>query len=174
MLCRGMIQTMHKSLLVLIMALVNFGASTHAAAQAQATPVSKPINACTLITKTEIEEIVGRSFGDGIPGKQKDTYTCTFENGKSEQIVIIASLTPVKRDLSKALEQVKTALPNSKVQEVPGLGDKALLVDNPFRGTMLSVYRAGDTLVVSVLISGERARADVVAEKIARKAFKRF
>jgi hypothetical protein len=57
---------------------------------------------------------------------------------------------------------------------VPGLGDKALLVDLPTRETLLSVYRAGDTLVVSVLEAGDGAKADAAAEKIARKAFKRF
>jgi hypothetical protein len=46
-------------------------------------------------------------------------------------------------------------------------------------GTLLSVYRAGDTLVVSVVEAGlvgktSTAKADAVAEKIARIAFKRF
>ena len=57
---------------------------------------------------------------------------------------------------------------------MPGLGEKALLVEYPKGGTMLSVYRGGDALVVMVYGIANSAKADAAVEKIARKAFSRF
>jgi hypothetical protein len=66
------------------------------------------------------------------------------------------------------------AMPQAKVREFPGLGDKALMVEHPNGGTMLSVYRGGDVLVVSVYGIANSAKAEAAVEKIARKAFKRL
>ena len=109
-----------------------------------------------------------------MPRKDGTTDICAFKTPKGEQVNIFVTRTPAKRDLSKALDQARESMPTATVREVPGLGDKALLVDLPIHGNLFSVYRAGDTLVVSVLEAGDGAKADAAAEQIARKAFKRF
>jgi hypothetical protein len=169
-----MIEVMHKSSLIVFMPLLILAGTINAAEQAKPSPAAKPLSACALVTKAEIKEIIGTAIGDGVPRKDGTTEICAFKTPKGEQVNIFVTRSPAKRDLSKALDQAREAMPTATVREVPGLGDKALLVDLPIHGNLFSVYRAGDTLVVSVLEAGDRAKADAAAEKIARKAFKRF
>ena len=164
---------MHKTPLIVLMPLLILGGTINAAEQAKPRPAAKPLSACALVTKAEIEEVIGTAIGNGMPMKDGTMDVCAFTTPKGDKVSIFVSRSPDKRDLSKAVDQAREAMPTAKVREVPGLGDKALLVDLPNR-TLLSVYRAGDTLVVSVAEAGDGAKADAVAEKIARKAFKRF
>ena len=173
-LCRGMIEVMHKSSLIVLMPLLILGGTINAAEQAKPRPAAKPLSACALVTKAEIEEVIGRAIGDGRPMKDRDMDVCAFTTPKGDKVGIFVTRSPAKRDLSKALDEAREAMPGATVREVPGLGDKALLVDLLIQGTLLSVYRAGDTLVVSVLEAGDGAKAHAAVEKIARKAFKRF
>ena len=173
-LCRGMIEVMHKSSLIVLMPLLILGGTINAAEQAKPRPAAKPLSACALVTKAEIAEVIGTAIGDGMPRKDRTMDVCAFTTPKGDKVSIFVTRSPAKRDLSKALDEAREAMPTATVREVPGLGDKALLVDLPTRDTLLSVYRAGDTLVVSVLEAGDGAKADAAAEKIARKAFKRF
>lgn len=173
-LCRGMIEVMHKSSLIVLMPLLTLGGTINAAEQAKPRPAAKPLSACALVTKAEIKEIIGRAIGAGMPRKDRTMDICAFTTPKGEQVNIFVTRSPTKRDLSKAVDEARKAMPTATVREVPGLGDKALLVNLPSHGTLLSVYRAGDTLVVSVLEAGDGAKADAAAEKIARKAFQRF
>jgi len=173
-LCRGMLEAMHKTPLIVLMPLLILGGTINAAEQAKPRPAAKPPSACALVTKAEISEVIGKTIGDGMPSKDRTMDVCAFTTPKGDTVSIFVTRSPDKRDLSKAVDQAREAMPTAKVREVPGLGDKALLVDLPTRETLLSVYRAGDTLVVSVLEAGDGAKADAAAEKIARKAFKRF
>ena len=173
-LCREMLETMHKTPLIVLMPLLILGGTINAAEQAKPGPAAKPLGACALVTKAEIEEVIGRAIGDGRPMKDRDMDVCAFTTPKGDKVGIFVTRSPAKRDLSKALDEAREAMPGATVREVPGLGDKALLVDLPTSGTLLSVYRAGDTLVVSVLEAGDGAKAHAAVEKIARKAFKRF
>ena len=173
-LCREMLEVMHKTPLIVLMPLLILGGTINAAEQAKPRPAAKPLSACALVTKAEIEEVIGRAIGDGRPMKDRDMDVCAFTTPKGDKVGIFVTRSPAKRDLSKALDEAREAMPGATVREVPGLGDKALLVDLPTSGTLLSVYRAGDTLVVSVLEAGDGAKAHAAVEKIARKAFKRF
>ncbi len=69
---------------------------------------------------------------------------------------------------------VRKRFPSAKVRELPGLGEKALIIENLQGGTMLSVYRGGDSLVVSVYGISDSAKAEAAVEKIARKAYAHF
>lgn len=180
---RGMLEVMHKTPFIVLLPLLILGGTVIAADQSKTRPAVKPPSACALVTKVEIEEVIGTVVGNGTPMNDRKMDICTFRNTKGDEVEILVTRSLAKRDLSKALEEARKAIPTATVREVPGLGDKALLVDQPSGGTLLSVYRAGDTLVVSVLEAkrpgavseaGHHAKADATAEKIARKAFKRF
>ena len=165
---------MQKTPLIVLMPLLILGDTINAAQQAIARPAAKPLGACALVTKAEIQEVVGTAVGDGMPTKDGNMDICTFTTPKILDVRIFVNRSPVKRDLSKVLDEARKAMPTATVREVPGLGDKALLVDRLTGGTLLSVYRARDTLVVSVLEARHGANQDAAAEKIAREAFKRF
>jgi hypothetical protein len=173
-LCRGMIEVMHKSSFIVLMPLLILAGTINAAEQAKPRPAAEPLSACALVTKAEITEVIGTAIGDGRPMKDRDMDVCAFRTPKGDEVRIFVTRSTAKRDLGKVLGEARKAMPTATVREVPGLGDKALLVDLPAQGTLLSVYRAGDALVVSVSEASDGAKADAAAEKIARKAFKRF
>jgi hypothetical protein len=190
-----MIEVMQKTPLIVLMPLLILGGCTNVPEQVKPRPAgqtkprpaeqakppmaAKPGGACALVTKAEIQEVIGKAIVAVTPMNDSKTDICAFNTKKGDEIRIYAAHSSGRRDLSNALGEARKALPSATIREVPGLGDKALLVEHPTRGTLLSVYRAGDTLVVSVLQAGPRSKADVAkadaeAEKIARKAFQRF
>ena len=130
-LCRGMLEVMHKTPLIVLMPLLILGGTINAAEQAKPRPAAKPLSACALVTKAEIAEVIGTAIGDGKPMKDRTMDICAFTTPKGDKVGIFVTRSPAKRDLSKALDQARKAMPIATVREVPGLGDKALLVDLP-------------------------------------------
>lgn len=151
-----------------------FGGTMNAAQQAKPNPAPKPLGACALVTKAEIEQAIGTAIGNAVPHLEGKTDVCTYQNPKGNKVEIVVSRSQLKRNFSTLVDEAQKALPNAKVQDFPGLGEKALLVDYPKGDTLLSVYRGGDALVVSVSGIANGAKADAAVEKIARRAFKRF
>jgi hypothetical protein len=174
MLWDEIIGIMHKTPPVLILMLWTLGGAINAAQQTKPNPTAMPRSVCALVTKAEIEQAIGTTIGNGVAGKAGKDDVCAFANSKGTKVNIVISRSHAKRDLTNLVDEAKKALPNAKVREFPGLGEKALLVEIPKGDTMLSVYRGGDALVVSVNGIGEGAKAHAVVEKIARKAFSRF
>jgi len=169
-----MIEVMNKTPLIVLIPLLILGGTINAAEQAKPRQAVKPpTGACALVTKAEIQEVIG-TVGAGVPVPNPKMDACAFKTSKGDVVSIFVSHSTDKRDLSKLVDEAKKAVPGASVREVPGLGDKAILVDLPNGESLLSVYRAGDSFVVSVSEAGGGAKADAAAEKIARKAFKRF
>ncbi len=165
---------MSKTPLIVFIVLLTLGSTINAAEQPKLRLVPKTLTACALVTKAEIAEAIGTPIGKGEPMEDRNMDICAFTTPKGDKLSIFVTRTPAKRNLSNALAEARKAMPTATIREVPGLGEKALLVEQPTGGALLSVYRAGDTLVVSVPETGDRAKTDAAAEKIARKAFKRF
>jgi hypothetical protein len=174
MLCGEKIAVMHKTPPILLLVLCILGGTISAAEQAKLSLTPKPLVACALIPKAEIEQAIGTAIGNGLSQHVGKDDICTYANPKGNKVNIVVSRSQDQRDFGKLVDDAKKALPGAKVREFPGLGEKALLVEHPNGGTMLSVYRGGDVLVVSVYGIGENAKAEAAVEKIARKAFSRF
>ena|SRR5271157_3135060 len=176
--CRGMIEVMYKTPLIVLMPLLILGGTINAAEQAKPPrpAVKPPPSACTLVTKAEVQEAIGTAVSAGVllPDPNIRMDACAFKSPKGEVVSIFLSRSADKRDLSQLVDQAKKAVPDASVREVPGLGEKAILVDLSSGESLLSVYRAGDSFVVSISKTGDRAKQDAAAEKIARRAFKRF
>ena len=168
------IAIMHKAPPILLLTLWILGGAINAAQQIKLNPTAMPRSVCALVTKAEIEQAIGTTIGKGMAGKAGKDDVCAYTNSKGTKVKIVISRSQAKRDLTSLVDKAKKALPNAKVREFPGLGEKALLVEIPKGDTMLSVYRGGDALVVSVNGIGEGAKAHAAVEKIARKAFSRF
>jgi hypothetical protein len=173
-LCDEKITIMHNRPPILLLVLWIFGGAIYAAQQAKPNPTAKPRSACAIVTKAEIEQAIGTALGKGMPQTAGLADGCAYENPKGNKVEIVISRSRGKYDLSTLADAARKRLPNAKVREFPGLGEKALLVEYPKGGTMLSVYRGGDSLVVSVYGIGNSAKAEAAVEKIAQKAFSRF
>jgi hypothetical protein len=168
---------MHKTPSILLLMFVIFGGAVAAAQQPKppkVIPVKNPAGVCGLVTKADIEQAIGAPIGYPVPQMAHDADVCTYTTPKGNKVNILLSRSAKKRDLSHALEQAKKGVPDAKVRELPGLGDKALLVEDPKGPTMLSIYRGGDALVVSVYGMPIGPKAEAAVEKIARKAYKRL
>jgi hypothetical protein len=137
-------------------------------------PAAKTRSACELITQAEIEQAIGTALSNRQSHKDAEADVCVFGDAQGDQIGIFVSRSNDKRDLNSLVAKTKETLPNAKIRELPGLGQKAILADSPGSATMLSVYRGGDALVVSVTLVHNSAKTDAAAETIARKAYKRF
>jgi len=165
---------MPKMPLILLLTLGTVAGALDAAPQAKPTPTVNPLGACGLVTKAEIEQAIGTAIGNGVPHQARKDAVCAYANSKGNKVNIFMSRSLDKRNLNTLVAEAKMAMPQAKVREFPGLGDKALMVEHPNGGTMLSVYRGGDVLVVSVYGIANSAKAEAAVEKIARKAFKRL
>ena len=173
-LCDEKITIMDKTPPLLLLTLWLFGGATHAAPQAKPNPTAKPPSACAIISKAEIEQAIGTTLGKGVGRQVHEADVCEYSNAKGNKVNIFVSHAQGKRDLSTLVAEAQKSLPEAMIREFPGLGEKALLVTDSRGGTMLSVYRGGDSLVVSVYGMGNRAQARAAVEKIAKKAFSRF
>jgi hypothetical protein len=169
-----MLEVMHKTHIIVVIQLLILAGTIDAAEQAKPQPQPKALSACALVTKAEVAEAIGMPVVTRTPTQEHNMDICAYTTANGDKIGIYATRKPGKRNLSNAVAEARKAMPNTAIKEVPGLGEKALLVEQLTGGTLLSVYRAADTLVVSVPELGDRAKTDAAAEKIARKAFKRF
>jgi hypothetical protein len=165
---------MHMTPSILLLTLSLLRGDISAAQQTKPKATVKPLGPCALVTKAEIEQAIGTGIGPGALGRTGKAEACTYLNPKGIKLNIYVSRSQDKRNLGSLVDEAKKALPQAKVREFPGLGEKALLVEYPNGGTMLSVYRGGDALVVSVYGIANEAKAEAAVEKIARIAFKRF
>ena len=165
---------MHKTLTILLLMLWTFGGAIHAAQQAKPNPSAKLLGACGIVSKAEIEQAIGTTLGNPTQREVEEANICTYENAKGNKVKIYLARAQGERDLSTLADQARKALPEAKVQEFPGLGEKALLVSDPRGATILSVYRGGDSLVVSVYGIRNGAKAEAAVESIAKKAYSRF
>lgn len=165
---------MPKTSAILLLMVLTFGGVTRAAQQAKPNVAAKPPSACSLVTRAEIEQAIGTTIGNGVTHEAGEADVCAYANSKGNKVNIFVSRSQNKRDFSALVGQAKEALPNAKVREFQGLGERALLVEDPNGPTILSVYRGGDALVVSVYGIPNGPKAEAAVEKIARKAYKRF
>jgi len=153
--------------------LCTLGSTVSAAPQAPQKITIPPFAPCTIVTKAQIEHAIGAPLHDPVPRMEHATDICSYENAQGNKVNIEVSRAK-KRDLSNVLEQTKKALPGAQIRELNGLGDKAFLVQVPKGPIMVSVYRGGDALVVSVYGMPGGPKSEAAVEQIARQAYKRF
>jgi len=165
---------MSKSIVFLLWIVSIAGSAMGADPQAKPKETTQEAEACSAVAKADIEQAIGTALGDGVPKLTGEAHFCTYQNSKGNKVVIVISRSQNKRDFSNLAGEARKALPDAKIEDFPGLGDKALLVDYPKGGTSLSVYRGNDALVVSVYGIADAAKAHAALEKIARKAIDRL
>ena len=139
-------------------------------------PLSRPqaVSACTAATRLEVERAVGASIDAGKLRQDAGGSTCDY-TGDAGQITIALHHSVAALDFNAEIANLKAALPEARLVEVPMSGVRALLVDLAGAGAQLHVLRNGrDYLLVSVLGFGNSAQARTVAKSIAHRALTRF
>jgi hypothetical protein len=146
-------------------------------------PVIKPSPlglpaACTVVTRADVEQALGRSVGRGKEDIGDGSSSCDYAAG-SAIVTITVQHVRARLDVRAEVASLQRAIPDGHLREAH-LGETpaettAFYLDLDGAGTQLHVIRAGhDYLLISVLGFGEADRVSQAAEKIARKALERF
>ena len=130
-----------------------------------AAPVSLKNQACSAITRSEVEQAVGVPVAEGI-GEES---TCEFTTAGGLVVISIQRL-PAELNLEEQIAAVKSAIPDGVLHRVAGLGQTAFLLDIPGTGTQLHVIEANRRYVmVSVFGYGVGSGPADMAEKLYRR-----
>lgn len=151
-----------------------------AAAQPYAQQIQSPgngVDACTLISKAEIETIMGASLGDGKQPpslqKQGSMSSCDFAISEGGQISIVLQKT--KEKYVTGSEKARFEKAGMTFRYTQGLGDVAFFIDMSSLGTGLMAFRGDyDSFLITAMNSGPKEKVEPKLEKLARLLLERW
>ncbi|HUA21700.1 MAG TPA: hypothetical protein VMB25_23305 [Bryobacteraceae bacterium] len=135
----------------------------------------KTPTACTVVTKADVEQALGRPVSGGVEHKTAPAQsTCDYTSGDGE-ITIALVHSGDKLDADEEMRELEKILPKGAVREATGIGLRAFFLDIPRAGAQLHVLRGEhDYLMISVLGLGGPSEVSSAAVQIARKALDRL
>ncbi len=134
----------------------------------------KTHSTCTVVTKAEIEAVLGRSLAIGVEHKGAGQSTCDYTEGDGGITIALLHSTD-KLDAEVEVAYLRKLLPEGAVRDANGFGARAYFVDIPNAGTQFYVLRGDhDYLMISILGFGGPAQVSAAAIRIARKALDRL
>jgi hypothetical protein len=134
----------------------------------------RPMTACTVVTRAEVEQTLSQSVADGKEERDGAASICTY-TGEIGQVTIRIQHLAAKLDMPTEIAGLKASIPGGRVREAAGIGTRAFFLDIADAGTQLHVLRgAHDYLLVSILGFGDSGRVQAVVERIARMALERL
>jgi hypothetical protein len=135
-----------------------------AAAQAQ--------DACGLLTKADIQAVVGQNVGDGKLNKKANPAVgapCEYVVGTSGVFSILPTAVRPGESPEKVMVEMKKR--NIAVSEVPGIGDRSFFSSPGYGMVQLNTYKGPKYLIITMLLPGaSEAAQKSAAEKLMRKA----
>ncbi|HEY3441197.1 MAG TPA: hypothetical protein VGK29_10615 [Paludibaculum sp.] len=149
-------------------------ASTPRPHSAGPAPPMQRISACEGTTRQELQRDLGAAIQAGKLRQEAGGSSCEYE-GEGGHVSISLHHAVAVLDFEAEIHNLKAALPEARLVEIPMSGVRALLVDLDESGAQIHVLRGGrDYLLISVLGFGNAAHARVIAESIAQRALTRF
>jgi hypothetical protein len=155
--------------------LVAFLLLAAAGAADQAKPPGQGADACTLVSKAEIEQTLGVKLADGAKNPALQTpgvvSTCSYKTSDSGMVTIAIRRRPIKYQGTAAMDAKKQGVQQGHIQ---GLGRDALLTETSGVES-LSIFR-GDYDNINVLIVGSISVKPISAaiEKLGRIVLDRW
>jgi len=138
-----------------IFSVLAFGLSALAVSAGPAVAGAGKIDSCTLLTKAEIQEAVGKPVKDGKPNTNANAAVgipCEFGIDPYGTVSILAvAATP-----SNAPDQVAAGLKKMKiaVTEAPGIGDRSFFADMGYGMLQLNTWKGPHYLILTMMIPG--------------------
>jgi len=134
----------------------------------------KIVSACAAVTRTDVEEALGRYVDKGTEQADSAQSTCDYA-GKSGVVTVQIHRLTAELNIPAEIDQLKTALPGENIHEVAGMGSHAFFCDIPNAGTQLHVIRGSQYYVlVSVLGFGDAEQVRDAVERIGRRVLARL
>jgi hypothetical protein len=146
-----------------------------AGAVEQAKPPGQGADACTLVSKAEIEQTLGVKLADGEKNPRLQTpgvvSTCNYKTSDGGMVTIAIRRRPIKYEGTATVDAKKQGVQQGHIQ---GLGRDALLTETSGVES-LSIFR-GDYDNINVLIMGSTSVKPVSAaiEKLGRIVLDRW
>jgi hypothetical protein len=142
------------------------------AAFAQGAQTSK---ACSLLTKAEIQAVLGQSVSDGKLNARVKTAVaapCNYVIGSSGGFNILVRPIDRGETADKLMEQMRKM--KVVVSDAPGIGDRSFF-SSPGIGVQLNTFKGSSHLIIT-LVAPKAGDADMkaAAEKLMRKALTRI
>jgi hypothetical protein len=149
-----------------------------AAATTQNPHVSRSIpplelTACSIATRADIENAIGRQVSNGKEEIQGRASTCDY-SAKGGLVSITIQRLPQKPNLRVELAALKKEVPEGVIRDATGFPE-AFYFDIPGGGTQLHIISASNEhLMISILGFGEASQVSGAATQIARRAMRRL
>jgi hypothetical protein len=148
--------------------------STQRAQQAQpaVTPVAAALDPCSVITKADVEQIVGKTVAEGKLNSMNKAI-CEFNIGEMGSSI---SFMLVPRSPEDTAERMVAEMNKRKIhaEVVPGLADGAYRADT-FGMKQAGAYKGSKHVIVTIAVPGMApAQAQAIVDQALRKALERM
>jgi hypothetical protein len=152
--------------LILIVAIVLF-VVPGALAQSPRAGGAKPLDPCKLVTKSEVQEIVGTTVADPALNKT-NASVCDFKVGDYGTVgFLVRQLTSVETPDRFMAESKKAGL---NPTEAPGFGDRAFFTSPGYGMVQLNTFKGSNYIILTMLVPGApEANVKTMAGKLMQK-----
>jgi len=133
---------------------------------------AQKIDACTLLTKAEIQAVIGQNVGDGKPNVKANPAVgipCEYVIGASGAFSILAKAVGPGETADKVMGELKKM--KIAVSDAPGIGDRSFFSSPGYGMLQLNTFKGSKYLIITMLVPGAAEAAQKTsAEKLMRKA----
>jgi hypothetical protein len=131
-------------------------------------------NACTLLSRLEVGEAAGVTFGEGELRLRTATVTrCLFSGGNGGNAALLVRRIPSADWESEQRARLQRGVHFGTYSEIAGIGDRAFS-SRIGQGSILCVFVGDYYLQVSLFRMGEVSHPSAILEKLARRALTRL
>ena len=133
---------------------------------------AQKIDACTLLTKAEIQAVFGQNVGDGKPNAKANPAVgspCEYVIGASGVFSILGKPVGPGETADKVMGELKKM--KIAVSDAPGIGDRSFFSSPGYGMRQLNTFKGPKYLIITMLVPGATEAAQKAgAEKLMRKA----
>ncbi len=130
------------------------------------------IDACTLLTKSEIQAVIGQNVGDGKLNTKANPAVglpCEYVIGSSGAFSILVKAVGPGETADKVMGELKKM--KIAVSDAPGIGDRSFFSSPGYGMVQLNTFKGPKYLIITMLVPGAPEGAQKTsAEKLMRKA----
>jgi len=143
--------------------------------EAQSAPATKKIDPCSLLTKAEIQEALGKPVKDGKLNTSANAavgFPCEYVVGDYGAFSILVKTIGPGETPDKILAGL--AKPGMKTADAPGIGDKSFFAFPGYGMVQLNTFKGTQYAIMTILVPGlsedaQKAPAEKLMKKILPK-----
>jgi hypothetical protein len=133
---------------------------------------AQKIDACTLLTKAQIQAAVGQNVGDGKPNANANPAvgaSCQYVIGDYGVFSILVKTFGSGETADKMMAELKKM--KIAVSDAPGIGDRSFFSSPGYSMLQLNTFKGSRYLLITMLVPGATEAAQkIAAEKLMREA----